>query len=206
MKRVFIFIDGSNLYHRIKSIAKYFTQQTGQEFSISKFNFRGFCEWLAGQDNLTEIHYYVGQIRRPHPRGKNTQKAEQLYADQQRLVGYLQNNNINVKFGKVIKTPGQNGDYHEKGVDVQIAVEMIRFARQDKYDIAYLVSSDTDLVPAVEEVKDSGKEVIYVGIKRVPEKTEKKDAFGLSFGLLSVASDIKIVEKEQVKPFLALKA
>ena len=82
---------------------------------------------------------------------------------------------------------------------------MIRFARQDKYDVAYLVSSDTDLVPAVEEVKDLGKEVVYVGVKRIPDKTDKKDAFGLSFGLLKVANDIKIVEKDQIKPFLAQK-
>jgi len=82
---------------------------------------------------------------------------------------------------------------------------MIRFARQEKYDIAYLVSSDTDLVPAVEEVKDLGKTVIYVGIKKIPEGTDKKDVFGLSFGLLKTANDIKIVEKEQVQPFLAAK-
>ena len=203
MKKVFVFIDGSNFYHRIKSIAQYFTKETGQEFSISKFNFKGFCQSLVGgENNLLEIHYYIGQVKRPSPNAKNSQKAQQLYDNQQRLTRYLQNENITVRFGKLIKSAGS---YHEKGVDVQIAVEMIRFARQDKYNVAYLVSSDTDLVPAVEEVKDLGKEVVYVGVKRIPEKTDKKDAFGLSFGLLKAANDIKIVEKEQIKPFLAQK-
>ena len=203
MKKVFVFIDGSNFYHRIKSIAQYFTKETGQEFSISKFNFKGFCQSLVGdENNLLEIHYYIGQVKRPNPNAKNNQKAQQLYDNQQRLTRYLQNENITVRFGKLIKSAGS---YHEKGVDVQIAVEMIRFARQDKYNVAYLVSSDTDLVPAVEEVKDLGKEVVYVGVKRIPEKTDKKDAFGLSFGLLKAANDIKIVEKEQIKLFLAQK-
>lgn len=202
MKKTFVFIDGSNLYHRIKSITRYFAQETGKEFSTSKFNFRGFCKEIVGDNNLLEIHYYIGQIKRPSPNSKNNQKAQQLYDDQQRLTRYLQNESIMVRFGKLIKSAGS---YHEKGVDVQIAVEMIRFARQDKYDVAYLVSSDTDLVPAVEEVKDLGKEVIYVGIKRIPDKTDKKDAFGLSFGLVKTASDIKIVEKEQIKPFLVHK-
>jgi len=202
MKKAFVFIDGSNFYHRIKSIAQYFTKETGDEFSTSRFNFRGFCKEIVGTNNLLEIRYYIGQIKRPNPSAKNNQKAQQLYDDQQRLTRYLQNENIIVRFGKLIKSAGS---YHEKGVDVQIAVEMIRFARQDKYDVAYLVSSDTDLVPAVEEVKDLGKEVVYVGVKRIPDKTDKKDAFGLSFGLLKVANDIKIVEKDQIKPFLAQK-
>ncbi len=202
MKKGLVFIDGSNFYHRIKSIAQYFTKETGQEFSISKFNFKGFCQSLVGENNLSEIHYYIGQVKRPNPNAKNNQKAQQLYDDQQRLTRYLQNESITVRFGKLIKSAGS---YHEKGVDVQIAVEMIRFARQDKYDVAYLVSSDTDLVPAVEEVKDLGKEVVYVGVKRIPEKTDKKDAFGLSFGLLKTANDIKIVEKEQIKSFLGQK-
>lgn len=200
MKKAFVFIDGSNFYHRIKSVTQYFTKETGKEFSTSKFDFLGFCKEIVGDNNLLEIHYYIGQVGRPYPNAKNSQKQQQLYDNQQRLIRHLQNENITVQFGKLIKSAGI---YHEKGVDVQIAVEMIRFARQDKYDLAYLISSDTDLVPAVEEVKDLGKEVIYVGIKRIPEGTDKKDAFGLSFGLMKTANDIKVVEKEQVKLFLA---
>ncbi len=58
--------------------------------------------------------------------------------------------------------------YHEKGVDVRLAVEMIRLAREDRYDQAYLISSDTDLVPAVEEVQRLGKAVQYVGTPKGP--------------------------------------
>ena len=38
----------------------------------------------------------------------------------------------------------------EKGIDVAIAVDMVRLAMQKTYDAAILVSSDTDLMPAVE--------------------------------------------------------
>lgn len=207
MKRAFVFIDGSNLYYRLKNISEFYTKETGQKFSLSKFKFKEFCQSLVGENNLSEIHYYVGQVKRPHPKSKNAQKAEEMYSAQQRLVGYLQNQGITVRFGKLMKDLSRIDSYHEKGVDVQIAVEMIRFARQDKYDVAYLISSDTDLVPAVEEVKDLSKAVTYVGIKRIPKSdgTEKKDAFGLSFGLVKASSDIKIVEKEQVKLFLVPK-
>lgn len=42
----------------------------------------------------------------------------------------------------------------EKGIDVAIAVDLVRLAMTKQYDAAVLVSSDTDLMPAVETVYD----------------------------------------------------
>lgn len=111
-----------------------------------------------------------------------------MYADQQRLLMKLQNQNIRTVLGQLIQHPDKS--YHEKGVDVRLAVEMIRFARQDKYDIAYLISSDTDLVPAVEEVQLIGKKIQYVGIPK-----------GQSFGLSKVADDVRLIRPEEIKQF-----
>ena len=69
---------------------------------------------------------------------------------------------------------------------------MIRFAREDKYDIAYLVSSDTDLVAAVEEVQAFGKTVQYVGISK-----------GQSYGLSKVADDVRLLRAEEIEQFLS---
>ena len=200
MKRAFVFIDGSNFYHGLKNIALQLTNDTAKQYSISKFKFRAFCEWLTEAQTLIEVHYYVGQVER-----SRNPKVEEMYAAQQRLVGHLQTEGVVVKFGKLMRDHSRACRYHEKGVDVQIAVEMIRYARLDKYDVAYLISSDTDLVPAVEEVKDFGKEVTYVGVKRQPKDGEKKNAFGLSYGLISTANDLKMVDKNEVKPFLVEK-
>lgn len=47
----------------------------------------------------------------------------------------------------------------EKGIDVLIALAMVTGADKDEYDVAVLMSADTDLVPAVEQVLDTGKRV-----------------------------------------------
>ncbi len=44
----------------------------------------------------------------------------------------------------------RNGNFVEKGTDVQIATDMLRRAYVNAYDTAILVSGDSDLVPAVE--------------------------------------------------------
>lgn len=67
---------------------------------------------------------------------------------------------------------------------------MIKFARENKYDIAYLVSSDTDLVAAIEEVQSIGKTVQYVGVPK-----------GQSYGLSSVSDDVRLLRPEEIKQF-----
>jgi len=62
-----------------------------------------------------------------------------LYANQKKLLAKLQQQNVKVTLGNLIQHPDKS--YHEKGVDVRIAVEMIRFAREDLYDVCYLLSS-----------------------------------------------------------------
>jgi uncharacterized LabA/DUF88 family protein len=48
----------------------------------------------------------------------------------------------------------------EKAVDVKLAVDMITL--KDMYDVAVIVTGDQDYVPAVEVIKDSGKQVVNV--------------------------------------------
>lgn len=179
-KRAFVFIDGSNFYFKLKELAPNLKSKD----SLLNFKFRKFDEWLVKPNRLLEIRYYIGAVNRI----RNNRKSEKLYADQQRLLRKLQAQNISVILGQIIRHPDKS--YHEKGVDVRIAVEMIRFARLNKYDQAYLISSDTDLVPAIEEVQSFGKTIQYVGSPK-----------GQSFGLSRAADDVQLLRPEEIKQF-----
>ncbi len=178
--RAYIFIDGNNFYFKLRALS----DGMKERHRPSSFDFRGFSKWLAQQQVLAGVSYYLGAIKQ----GDNNEKSVKMFADQQRLFMKLQAQGITVVLGHLIRHPDKT--YHEKGVDVRIAVEMIRYARQDKYDIAYLLSSDTDLVPAVEEVRSLGKKVQYVGIPK-----------GQSYGLSKAADDVRLIRPEDVEPF-----
>ena len=45
----------------------------------------------------------------------------------------------------------------QKGVDVHLAVDMVRLYVEDKYDVAIVASTDTDLVPALEALFELDK-------------------------------------------------
>ena len=180
--RAIVFIDGNNFYYKLKD----FTSEKTEVLKLLDFDYQGFAKNLVKDNNLVEIRYYVGAIKRQN--GTNKAKSERLYADQQKLIGKLQQQSIPVVLGNLIQHPDKS--FHEKGVDVRIAVEMIRFAREDKYDIAYLLSSDTDLVPAVEEVRSFNKRICYVGVSK-----------GQSFGLTKVSNKAILLRDEDIMPY-----
>jgi uncharacterized LabA/DUF88 family protein len=50
----------------------------------------------------------------------------------------------------------------EKGVDTAIVTDLLSLASEDAYDVAVLLSSDADHIPAVEWVQSRGRKVINV--------------------------------------------
>lgn len=181
MKRAMIFIDGNNFYFKLRDAA----DRAGVRPHLVEFDYAGFTKWLTDGMALAEVRYYIGAVVRQSGNGR----SEELYASQQKLFAKLQRAGVKFVLGHLIRHP--DGTYHEKGVDVRIAVEMIRFAHSDAYDVAYLLSSDTDLVAAVEEVKLLGKKVHYVGFAK-----------GQSFGLTKAADDVRLLRPEDIILFL----
>lgn len=51
----------------------------------------------------------------------------------------------------------------EKGIDTAIVTDMIRLAWESSYDIAVLVSSDRDFIPAVEFLDSKGIKIVQAG-------------------------------------------
>ncbi len=142
--------DGSNFYHGVK--------KCWQFFHISNLNYFNLSKLITHHPN-PKVIYYVGEIK------KNVQdiKSQALYAQQQAVFYNLQQMGVEVKKGFIL----QNGKvYAEKGVDVQIAVDLAVGAVKDRFDVAYLISSDSDLVPAVNVATKESKKVIYVAFDK----------------------------------------
>ncbi len=48
----------------------------------------------------------------------------------------------------------------EKGIDIMLVADMIKFAYQNRYDVALLATGDADFTPAIELVQTLKKEVV----------------------------------------------
>lgn len=149
-QRCLILIDGSNFYFKLKKLLP----------KTLTLDYNAFLKNICKTQKLTQAYYYIGRVK-----SDGTDKSKQMVANQQRLFSQLRKANIKYKLGYLMKN---NGVYHEKGVDVQIAVDMVVAAYENTCDRIILISSDTDLLPAIEIAKSKGKIVEYVGFSHKP--------------------------------------
>jgi len=178
-KRAAIYIDGSNLYHKLSS-------ETLKFENLKKFNYRGLAEWLARDRRIVSCRYYVGVIRAK----PSDQKGQELRQSQQKLFSHLtsQSQRFTIREGYIME---HKGIHYEKGVDVEMAVDLICGAYDDIYDVAILLSSDTDLIPAIKRVRSLKKEIEYIGFAHQP-----------SLALQRHASLSRLLIKEELQPFV----
>jgi len=99
----------------------------------------------------------------------------------------LKKYDFKIGFGHMLKTD----KYHEKGVDVLMAVDLLVGAYENLYDTAILVSSDTDLLPAILKIRQMKKKVEYVGFSPKP-----------SYGLISCSDIRRLFSREDILPFV----
>ena len=165
-ERVAIFIDGSNFYHGLKIC-----------IGNTKVDFSKFSQLLCGSRELVRAYYYNAPV--------NQQAFPDIYKDQQKFfdslktvpyfvlkLGRLEKRTVKVDKENLMKTFGDDvaklilekwGEvittYVEKGVDIDLAADMLRLAYNNAYDTAIIVTGDGDFVSAVNGVKDMGKHV-----------------------------------------------
>jgi uncharacterized LabA/DUF88 family protein len=140
-ERVMIFIDGSNLYHSLKS---YFRRT---DIDIGKF-----CRKLLEKRRLIRIYYYNARVgRKEEP---ERYKNQQAFLDGVGAIPYTE-----LRLGRLVYYNWPNSPPYEKGVDIQLATDMITHSYKNNYDVAILVAGDNDYVGALQAVKDNGKNV-----------------------------------------------
>lgn len=154
-EKVCIYIDGSNFYGYLKD----------KEISFPKgikFNFKNFADFLVGDRTCISKRYYTGILRNVD----GSVKSAELVKGQQKFLSKLESHDgFVVKRGRILYDSGR---IREKGTDVKIAADLIIGAVDNIYDTAILVSSDTDLIPAIKYVKYRSKRLEYVGFSHAP--------------------------------------
>lgn len=161
--RVGIFIDGSNLYHALR-----------ENFARTDLNFSEFAKKLVGDRRLFRIYYY--NILQDPQRNPDGAREQQEFLTILRNMPYLE-----VRLGGMKLSQGVPV---EKGVDVMLATDLLRYAWDDLYDVAIIVSGDADFAYALQAVKNRGKhiEVAYFETN-------------ISRDLLEVADDRHLLQK-----------
>jgi len=186
-ERIQIFIDGGNFHHLV--LKKLRAEE--QNFSFEKF-----AEFLANGRVTTERgkRFYVGTVRE---RGDD-ERSKTAMSKQTALFNVLKSTRWEIKTSKLrtrterIIVDDRVVGYQEllkkgvkeivfqrtreKGIDVKLAIDLVVGAADNQYDTAIVVSSDGDLIPAIDWIRRrQGKKVEYIGFSIIDQADRRND-------------------------------
>ena len=149
-ERVVAYIDGFNLYYGLRE---------ARLRSSRWLDLRALCESLVKpHQRLCLVRYFTTRVRN-NPRAAQRQG---VFIDALRASG-----GIEIDYGHFLdKTVtckscrSTRRTAEEKKTDVNIAVRLLDDAFDDRFDVAMLISADSDLAPPIESVR-----------RRFPQKT-----------------------------------
>ncbi len=148
-KRVVAFVDGQNLFHSAKEAFGY---------SHPNFDIHKLVTEICGREqgwSLSQVRFYTGV-----PDAADNRLWHDFWSAKLSVMGRqgvhvfsraLRYRNRRVKLPDGTEFTFLTGE--EKGIDVRIALDVIRLAHRGEYDVALILSQDQDLSEVAEEIR-----------------------------------------------------
>lgn len=179
MQRVNAYIDGFNLYFGLK--AARFKRYYWLDLAAMAANL------LKPDQRLCATHYFTTAIR-------DNRRNE---ADRLRQVDYLQalsTCGIAIQYGHYLEKPrschrchASWTDYEEKMTDVNLAIQLLTDAFDDAFDVALIISGDSDLTTPIKRVRERfpSKRLIVA----FPPRRHSAELKRVAHGYLTIGED-----------------
>lgn len=165
-----LLIDGENFKGKIKTV---FEKANLSRPAWYTYNFAGLLSNALKGIEIDRVIFYFARIKE-HP--DSIEKSKALIEEQRLLKTHLEQQGYEVvmtgrvrgheelHFGKKTLV------FKEKGVDVKIAVDMVSLSCDGKVKEIILGSSDSDLQPAIHEIRKRSVSCVYLGFEAQPNK------------------------------------
>ena len=138
--RTIVFIDGQHLFHRAKSVWGGQNRRGGWRYRYPSYDVGRLAEALTQRRprrSLVETRFYTGV---PPADSYGTAKSWREF--------WLRKLNRMGSRGVKVYQGFARPKRQEKGVDVSIAIDLVAATYENRYDVAIIVSQDSDFQPA----------------------------------------------------------
>ena len=169
--RTIVFFDGQNLFRSAKGTWGPSQSNPSSPYDWPSYDVEKLAQLLVSLTpgrTLEETRFYTGV----HNRKVNHDQ----YWFWTNKLDHLEAQGIYVYRGRV-------SNDQEKGADVSLAIDLIQATYEKRYDVAIIVSKDSDFGPAVELAKaiakSQGRELVFQSAFPVAPNTPKKKRRGV---------------------------
>jgi uncharacterized LabA/DUF88 family protein len=152
-KRAVVFVDGQNLYHSVRESFGY----TYPNYDVLALA-RRICQ-DKGWD-LAQVRFYTGV-----PGLSDDARWHEFWSHKLAMLGrqgiHVYSRPLRYRNKHVTMPDGSDYTFlagEEKGIDVRIAIDVIRMAHHKEYDVALLFSQDQDLSEVADEIRAIARE------------------------------------------------
>lgn len=171
-KNEFRFID----FHKISLFILDYLQHNSQYINNNLTHLRTYFYTGEYTDNIIrKIGKYIG--KKPENPDKLNDLLIKCKKEQQKQNNFF-NFAKNYYFFEIKSKPLQFSysdiKVLQKGVDVQLAVDLVDFTQKNIYDIVVILSGDVDLLESIKIAKSMGKHVVIFGDASVTAEEMKK--------------------------------
>ncbi len=210
-ERVSIYVDGGNFYHLVLKKLRIIELE---------FSFDAFAKFLANGRSVQKKKFYSGTVRE---RVGDIRSREAMIR-QTKFFTALAAGSWEVETSKLRRRTEEifiddrvhNYEYlrklgitsiryerdREKGIDVKIAVDLVMGAFSKEYDTAIVVSSDADLIPAIDCVRGHfGRRIEYVGFS-IPDRVTPENSTRPLPSLIQKSDLQRSLIPSDLKPFV----
>ncbi len=162
-----IFIDGENLLYGLLSVL--IPEKLVPERSeLVKFDLISlFLEAVKDNTKPINIYYYGTKPHVVKDMGEEALEASTKMVEHKQAWGeWLEKQKIlYITAGNLRARQKKEGVvFQEKGVDVRIAVDMVKLAYESDKMHFVVASSDSDIIPALRVIKEKGHQITYVAM------------------------------------------
>ena len=172
MNKTSLYIDGENLRHYVQDVLRE-KNIPKKDAILLNIDLSQLLDKVLKGTKIYRKNQYSARLKQYKETPK---KSKELIQKQRALKTKLEKQGFdfimsgNVRPQKVVINRKSKVIFKEKGVDVRIAVDLVVAACDKKIKTAIICSSDSDLQPAIREIKNRGVRVVYLGFEINPNK------------------------------------
>jgi len=172
MKKV-LFVDFENFRKNAEAV---FISKGKDKPLWHTYDFNGLFERVLNGTTIDEVIFYYAKIISYE---ETKEKSEKLIKERRLLKKSLENKGFRIVIAGRVRGFQETNTFlgfsnklvfKEKGVDVKIAIDMVVSIIDKSADTIILGSSDSDLQPAIDEVKKRGGRCVYLGFESSSNK------------------------------------
>ncbi|MCY3806306.1 MAG: NYN domain-containing protein [bacterium] len=159
MTRIAVFLDYQNAYHGAREVFGDPSTDPPTMGHVNPLRLGLLLTQLGAEGDpnreLTAVTVYRGRPGAKSHRNLQSAFDRQVTAWQQMPLVTVRSRPL--RYQPIAWSQGAPSEWRgqEKGIDVLMAIDIALGARDDRYDVAVIVSADTDLVPAIEVALDA---------------------------------------------------